>query len=125
MAAGIEAITTEDTTFQAATANATALDVGVTAGIIAAQVNVTTAASMSVANVNTLLGTTLSRTISAAADGEKAILIVSTDFDSALVDAYMYIIEHDGTDFDGVTLLATLSLTEVQSLTAANFDGFA
>jgi S-layer protein len=123
-ATGLEAITTEDTTFAKLTAGATTYDVGVTAGIVTAAVDVAAAASMAASDVNTLLKTTLGETISAADDGEKAILIVSTDFD-AEVDSYMYIIEHDGTDIDGVTLLGTLKSVELDNLSAANFDGFA
>ncbi|MDC6454726.1 hypothetical protein PQY68_05720, partial [Planktomarina temperata] len=124
-AASIEAITTEDTTFAKLSAGAAVYDVGVTAGVISAAVNVANAATMSVSDVNTLLITTLSKTITAASDGEKAVLLVSTDYDSALVDTYMYVIEHDGTDIDGVTLLGTLQTTELDNLSATNFDGFA
>jgi Ca2+-binding RTX toxin-like protein len=124
-AASIEAITTEDTTFAKLAAGAAVYDVGVTAGVISAAVNVANAATMSVSDVNTLLITTLTKTITAASDGEKAVLLVSTDYDSALVDTYMYVIEHDGTDIDGVTLLGTLKTTELDNLSATNFDGFA
>jgi len=124
-AASIEAITTQDVNFAKLAAVAAVYDVGVTAGVISAAVNVANAATMSVADVNTLLITTLSKTITAADDGEKAVLLVSTDYDSALVDTYMYVIEHDGTDIDGVTLLATLKTTELDDISATNFDGFA
>jgi len=124
-AASIEAITTEDTTFAKLAAGAAVYDVGVTAGVISAAVDVANAATMSVTDVNTLLITTLSKTITAASDGEKAVLLVSTDYDSALVDTYMYVIEHDGTDIDGVTLLGTLQTVELDNLSATNFDGFA
>jgi hypothetical protein len=120
-----EAITSNDVTFAKLAANASAYDVAATAGVISAAVNVANAATMSVGDVNTLLGTTLSKTISAASDGEKAILLVSTDFDSNLVNVHAYIIEHDGTDFDAVTAFATLNTTELDNITAANFDGFA
>jgi len=97
-------------------------DVGATAGVLALAANVANAATLSAADLNTAL---TNGTISGADDGEKGIVLVSTDFDSAAVDVYAYIVEHDGTDFDGVTLLATFKNMELDNLTAANFDGFA
>jgi len=122
-AAGIEAITTNDVTFLKSDVGAgVTWDVGATAGVLALAANVANAATLSAADLNTAL---TNGTISGADDGEKGIVLVSTDFDSAAVDVYAYIVEHDGTDFDGVTLLATFKNMELDNLTAANFDGFA
>jgi len=119
-ATGFEAITTQDVNFLLAAANAT-IDVGTTAGIIAINADVAGAATLTAANLNTALtGTT-----SGAANGEKAIFAVSTDVDSATVDVHLFIAEHDGTDFDGTTHLATLTNVQLDALTAANFDGYA
>ncbi|MDB4039680.1 hypothetical protein N9490_04445, partial [Planktomarina temperata] len=93
------------------------------AGVVVLNFDVSTAAAdMSVAEMNTaFFGATPA---SAGADGEKVIVAVTADADAA-GDVFIFAMEDDGTDFDGITLLGTLSSTVLEDLTATNFVGYA